>query len=1067
MNFNFKKWNTITGWIVFLIALATYTLTVEPTVSFWDCGEYITTSAKLQVGHPPGAPLFQMIGAFMSMFASNPENVAYMVNMMSALSSAFTILFMFWSMTMILKKLVGYTLDSKNSTQAITIIGASAIGSLAYTFSDSFWFNAVEAEVYAMASLLIAVLVWAALHWEEDMDQPKGNKWLLLIAFVVGLSFGVHIMALLTIPSIGLIYYFKKYQKITILNFIVANILIVALLYFIFKFLFPFILSLFGKTEIFMVNSIGLPFNSGTIFTAVVIIALFIFFIKKTNKPEKSTQNTIVLSFLFMFIGFTTWLMLPIRSNANVVINENRPSDAAELLAYYNREQYGEQNTFWGPYYTDAFASTNTQNPFRDSKPNYERDVESGKYVIVNDYKNGESNPNENHVGFLPRLTSREHAENYISFTSLPKFTIKPEYAQEDELIEIVKGVREGYATRKIGDDGMIEFFKTYGQYLDIEKPSFIDNMKYMFEYQFGYMYGRYLLWNFVGKQNDEQGRYDNKSGNWISGIKFIDELRLGKQTDLPSDQANNEGRNTYFFLPFILGLIGMMFHYTKDKKSFYVMLVLFLFTSLALKIFLNERPFEPRERDYAVVPSFYVFAIWLGFGVYALFDEVKRFLSPKIASAVVLTLSLFAAPVLMATQNWDDHNRSGRNTAWVMAKAYLDSCEPNAILFTIGDNDTFPLWYMQEIENYRTDVRIVNTQLINTDWYIDQMKAKAHDSDPLPITFNHNQYVGNKRDYVLIEELTKDTLDIKEYMDFIKLDDSRTTRTLRNGHQVNIAPSRNIEIPVNKENAIKSGVISETVADSIADKIVIKIKDQAIMKNRLMMLDIIANNNWERPIHFTGGSFGEDDYIWMKDYLQLNGLVYQLVPVKTPYDRNSSPLNMGRIDTDKMYKTVMNWDLGSNGDPKVYHDPETRRQVINYRTNLARLTEQLLAEGKTEKAKAVIDLAVTKFPVEKFGFYTLVDPFVNGYYKIGEKEKARELAEKLINKQIEVLNYYKDSSKNFQNQNYYEIAQNIEIFRTFLITMQENEDLEFYEKYRKIFNDWNTVYERFGREME
>lgn len=496
-------------------------------------------------------------------------------------------------------------------------------------------------------------------------------------------------------------------------------------------------------------------------------------------------------------------------------------------------------------------------------------------------------------------------------------------------------------------------------------------------------------------------------------------------------------------------------------------MLVLFLFTSLALKIFLNERPFEPRERDYAVVPSFYVFAIWLGLGVYALFDEVKRFLSPKIAAVTVLTLSLFAAPVLMATQNWDDHNRSGRNTAWVMAKAYLDSCEPNAILFTIGDNDTFPLWYMQEIENYRTDVRIVNTQLVNTDWYIDQMKAKAHNSEPLPITFTHNQYVGNKRDYVLIEELTKDTLDIKEYMDFIKLDDPRSTRTLRNGHVINIAPSRNIEIPVNKQNVLKNGLVNEKLADSIVDKIVINIKDQALMKNRLMMLDIIANNNWERPIHFTGGSFGDDDYIWMKDYLQLNGLVYQLVPIKTPYDKSSSVLDMGSIDTDKMYKTVMSWDLGSNGNPNIYHDPETRRQVINYRTNLARLTEKLLEEGKKAEAKNVIDLAVSKFPVEKFGFYTLVDPFVNGYYKIGEQDKARTLAESLIKKQIEVLNYYKDATKNFQNENYYEIAQNLEIFRTFLITMQENADEEYYEKYRKVFNDWNTIYERFGRDME
>lgn len=1067
MNFNFKKWNTITGWIVFLIALTTYTLTLEPTVSFWDCGEYISTAAKLQVGHPPGAPLFQMIGAAISIFAIHPENVAYMVNMMSALSSAFTILFMFWSMTMILQKFISIDNSEENKYNPIMIIGSAVIGSLAYTFSDSFWFNAVEAEVYAMASLLIAVLMWAGLRWERVMETPQGNKWLLLISFVIGLSFGVHIMALLTIPAIGILYFFKKYETVTIKNFIIANILIVALLYFIFKFLFPFILGLFGKTEIFMVNSLGLPFNSGTIFTALVIIGLFIYLIKKTNKPEKAKANTIVLSFLFLFLGFTTWLMLPIRSNANVVINENRPSDAAELLAYYNREQYGEQNTFWGPYYTDAYAGSNSENPYKDSKPNYERDNKTGKYVIVNNYKNAESNPNENHVGFLPRLWSKDNAANYVSFTKIPEFTIKEEYSEEDELIEIVTGVREGYRMGKIADEGMLEFFSTYGPYLNIEKPSFIDNMKFMVEYQFGYMYGRYLLWNFVGKQNDEQGRYDNENGNWLSGIKFIDEIRLGSQDNLPTDVIENKGRNTYFFIPFILALIGLMFHYNKDKKSFYVLLVLFLFTSIALKIFLNERPYEPRERDYAVVPSFYVFAMWLGFGAYALFDEVRKKLNPRLAAPIVLGLSFIGAPLLMAAQNWDDHDRSGKNTAWAMARAYLDSCEPNAILFTIGDNDTFPLWYMQEMENYRTDVRIVNTQLLSIDWYIDQMKAKAHESDPVPISFTHDQYVGNNRDYVIIKEIQKDTIDAEDYLNFIKSNDPRSLETLRNGQVISTAPTRSIRFKVNKENAIKYGTVSEIYKDSLVDDITIHIKDQAIMKSSLMMLDIVAHNDWKRPIHFTGGSFGDVDYIWMKDYLQLNGMVYQLVPVKTAFDRKKSSLNMGNIDTERMYKNVMSWDLGNNGNPKVYHDPETRRQVISYRSNLARLVEKLLEEGKTDKAKKVIDLAMEKFPVELFGFYTFVDPFVNGYYQTGQKEKARKTLVSIVDKQIEILNYYKNTDNRNQNLNAYKISETLEIFRTFIISAQDNDDVEYYEKYKKIFNEWNTYYERFGREME
>ncbi|AWG24051.1 DUF2723 domain-containing protein [Flavobacterium kingsejongi] len=1070
VTFNFNKWNTILGWFTFAIALITYSLTVEPTLSFWDCGEYIATSAKLEVGHPPGAPLFQMLGAFFAMFATEASKVALMVNMLSVFSSAFTILFMFWSLTLLLRKVIGQFSEITTSN-AIVILGSAFVGSLAFTFSDSFWYSATEAEVYAMASLLIALLFWLGLRWEQEMDTPRGNKWFLIISLVLGLSFGVHFMALLTIPSLGLLYYFKHFKKITIKNFIVANVVIVAILFFVFKFLLPYTLGFFGKMEIFMVNSLGLPFNSGTIFAGLIIIAFFYFGLRYTTKKNLVQANTLLLSVLFILIGFSTWLMLPIRSNANVVINENRPSDAAEVLAYYNREQYGEQKTFYGPQFSETYTGLDPVNPYTDDKPNYQRDYKSGKYIIVNNYKNAKQNTNDSQKAFLPRMWSPDHAENYMRFTNVLNFTINydalPEDADPQQLVDLVSEFRKAYNSHQIGVEEYNTFLKTYGDYLTIQKPTTADNIKFMFEYQFGYMYWRYLMWNFTGRQNDIQGKYDNLNGNWISGIKFIDEARLGSQDNLPSDALNNKARNTYFFLPFIIGLIGFFFHAKKDLKSFYVLLALFLFTSIALKIFLNERPFEPRERDYAVVGSFYVFGIWIGFGVYAIYDFIKNYLKPKIAGPVVIGVTLLAAPVLMASQNWDDHDRSGKYTAIAMAKAYLSSCDPNAILFTIGDNDTFPLWYAQEIEHFRTDVRIVNTQLIMTDWYIDQMKAKAYKSEPLPISFKNDQYIGGKRDYSIFRKTTEGRLDIKDFLDFIKSDDARTLLELQNGQKVHYYPTNKIRIPVDRNAVIANKVVSPKYYDSIVPYIDIDISGGSLLINRLIMLDIVANNNWKRPIYFTGGSFGNDDYIWMKDYLQLEGMTYKLVPVKTPIPKDGSPLDMGQIDADKMYDIVMKWDWGNSESQKIYHDPETRKNSISYRTNLARLMEQLINEGKKDKAKKIIDLAMTKMPIDYFGYYTLVEPFAAGYYEIGEKEKARETLTKLIGKYQEDLNYFGGLKPSEQEANYMDIATDIERYRSLLIIMQDRGDLDFYEKSRKEFNTINERFKRFGRKNQ
>ncbi|TRX37750.1 glycosyltransferase family 117 protein [Flavobacterium restrictum] len=1098
--FNFNKWNTILGWLAFGIALLTYTLTVEPSMSFWDCGEYIATAAKLEVGHPPGAPLFQMIGAFFAMFAIDDKHIALMVNMMSVFSSAFAILFMYWSSSMILKKIIVRITNSNpeaiateelTQSNAIVILGSSMVGALAYTFSDSFWFNAVEAEVYAMASLFIALLFWLGLRWEQDMDTPRGNKWLLIISLVIGLSFGVHFMALLTIPAIGFLYFFKHYKVVTLKNFIIANVVVVSILLFIFKLLLPLTMAFFGKTEVFMVNDLGMPFDSGTIAVALLLIAFFYFGLKFTHDKGLVQYNTLILCVLFILIGFSTWMMLPIRANANVVINENKPSDAREVLAYYNREQYGSNPLFYGPQYTETFGGLDKNNPYLDKAPNYERDYKTGKYVIVNNYIKAEQNSDDNQKTILPRLWSTEHVENYMNFTNPPAFKINPDYAYEDDLPkygvdpsqlteeelnkataqlrnEIEKTVAEfrtAYAQKQIDNEGYVKFLKSYGDFLIIEKPTTVDNLSFMFEYQFGYMYWRYLMWNFVGRQSDVQGKYDNLDGNWISGIKFMDQLHLGSQDNLPSDVLNNKGRNVYFFLPFLLGLIGLMYHANKDLKSFYVLLALFLFTGIALKIYLNERPFEPRERDYALVGSFYVFAIWIGFGVYALYESAQKYLAPKIAGPVLIAASLLAAPVLMASQNWDDHDRSNRYTAVALAKAYLNSCDPNAILFTIGDNDTFPLWYAQEIEKVRTDVKIVNTSLFMTDWYIDQMKTKTYDAEPLPISFNHEDYVGDKLDYVAYIQKVESRWDLKDLIRFIK--NPKSTVELQNGQTIHFFPTNKIRIPVDKNEIIKNKVVASKYNDSIVPYIDIDIKGSALYKNRLMMLDIIANNNWKRPIYFSTGAYDAEDFLWMKDYLQLVGMAYKLVPLKTTFPKDGSPLDMGMIDSDKMYANIMKMDWGNSESLTIYHDPETRKNSINYRSYLSRLMNQLILEGKLDKAKQIIDLAMDKMPLEKFGYYSLLEPFAKGYYDVGETGKAHDLLNKLIQKYQENLNYYSKLAPSEQTDIAIDIITDIERYRSLLTVMKESKDVAFYNKNKIQFNTYVNIFERFGREKE
>ena len=1069
---NFKKWDTITGWIVFFIALATYAVTVEPTSSFWDAGEYIATSAKLQVGHPPGAPLLQMIGAFFAMFAFSDGQVARMINLLSSVSSAFTILFMFWTITNLTKKLISKK-ETLTNSQAIAILGSGLVGSLAFTFSDSFWFNAVETEVYAMASLIMALLFWLGLKWVDDLESPRGNKWIILISFVVGLTFGIQFMGFLAIPSVGLLYYFKTYRTTTVKNFLLANIIVVAILLLVYKFSLTYVLKLFGWSEVFFINTIGLPFNSGTLIMGLIFIGIFYGALRYTRNNNYTTANTITLCLMFLFLGFSSWLMLPIRANADVVINENDPSDARSLLAYYNREQYpGVDSPFYGAYYSNAFATSGEE---MDEDPKYEKDYTTGKYIIVNHYKNALQGPNPDHIGFLPRLWSDQNAENYMKYFDPLNFKIKTSYLGNDELREAVTQFKDGYAKGEIDTAQYMRFLREFSDYIDVIPPTLMQNITYMLQFQFNYMYWRYFMWNYVGKQDDIQGRYDNH-GNWLSGIEFIDSARLGSQKNLPSDIQDNKGRNTYFFLPLLLGIIGLIFQIGKNPKQFWVLFVFFMFTGIAIQFYTNPAIFQPRERDYSLVGSFYVFGIWIGLGVYGLFEEFRKLLNPKVLAPALTVICLLAVPGLMAFQNWDDHDRSGRYTARSSAMAYLQSTQENAgaMIFTIGDNDTFPLWYVQEIEGFRTDVRVINTSLFATDWYIDQMKMRAYESDPIPSQLTHDKYRFGSRDAIYYHQLTENRWNIKDFMDWVGNDTDQTkfkrilqeqgadlSQYSESNLNVVFYPTNKIRIPVNKKNVLESGLVKEKDSALIVDYIDVDLPKSVLPKNRILMLDIIANNDWKRPIYFSGGSFDPAEYIWMKDYLQLDGLAYKLVPIKT---QNRSAYEMGRIDSDLMYDIVKKWDWGNSGSPDIYHDPQTRVQALSFRGNLARLTEVLIEENKIDKAKDIINIAMENMPVEYFDYYAFVEPFVDGYFKVGETEKGRQLFEKLKKIYQERLNYYAGLPLDEQQLFLDQIIPDLEAYSRNVDILIMNRDQEKAEKETLIFNDYIAKFERFYR---
>lgn len=909
---SFQRLNNIFGWITFILASAVYVMCIEPTASFWDCGEFIATAFKLEVGHPPGAPLFGMVARMFMLFAGgNLEKMPVMVNILSALASGATIMFLFWTITHLAKKIVAPLVSELNTGQALAIIGAGIVGAGAYTFSDSFWFSAEEGEVYASSSLFTALVFWAMLKWENVADEKGSSRWIILIAYLMGLSIGVHLLNLLTIPALAFIYYFRKY-KFSVAGFIKTFLVGVVILGFVQGGFIPGLVSFAAKFDLFFVNTVGLSLGSGVLIYSLIVIGALAYGIHYTRKHQKPLWNTVFLCLSFMIIGYSSFAMIVIRSLANPPLDENNPENAYNLLSYLNREQYGDRPLLFGQYYTakvvDQEQGDMTYSAGKD-KSGKDRYIETGRKI----------NPiyDPAHTTVFPRMWSNQ-----------------PQH---------------------------IRAYHEWGGTTGERKPTFGQNLKFFFSYQINFMYWRYFMWNFAGKQNDIQGDGNIREGNWISGIKPIDAMRLGPQDKLPKSMTSNKGMNKFYFLPLILGLLGLYYQYKKQGNDAFVVFLLFFLTGIAICIYLNQTPYQPRERDYAYAGSFYAFAIWIGLGVLAIIDLLAHKISPKAATYIALLAGLLGGPAIMARDGWNDHDRSKRYTARDFAYDYLNSCAPNAILFTNGDNDTFPLWYAQEVEGIRTDVRVVNLSLLNTDWYIDQMKRKAYGSDPIPSSWSPDKYVQGTRDYVpFVDKGLKGYTNLKEIVDFIGSDDPAAKVSTQGGDQLNYFPTKRLSLPVDSATVVRNGTVSKDQAKNIVKNVEWELDRSFLMKADLAMLDLLAENNWKRPVYFAV-TVGSESYLNLENYFQLEGLAYRLVPIKTVTgDREQ----VGRVQSDLAYNNLMNkFKWGGMSDPDVYLDENNVRMTMNLRNNFARLAERLLDEGKRDSAIAVLDKSLKEMP--------------------------------------------------------------------------------------------------------
>ena len=984
---NYKKINNIAGWVMFSIATLVYMLTVEPTASFWDCGEFIAASYKLEVPHPPGAPLFLLIGRIFSMFAGDVTQVAYWINLVSVFASGFTILFLFWTITILAKKLVVKVGEEVTLGQLLTIMGSGAIGALAYTFSDSFWFSAVEAEVYAISSFFTAFVFWAILKWETIADNDDADKWLILIAYVMGLSVGAHLLNLVTIPALAFVYFFKrfKYSPLGAGITFVSSLFVVL---FILEGIIPGLPSLAGSFEIKFVNSFGLPVGSGIIVFALLFIGSLVWGIHYSIKKNKRMINMALMALAFVLIGYASYGIIVIRSQFNPPMDENNPENVISFVSYLKREQYGDRPLFYGPQYTARLVAQ------EKGAPLYRFDDKTRKYIVY-DYKMVNTFDAKNQ-SLIPRIWSRQ-----------------PEHIRAYQ--RKISGFQPG------------------------AKPTFGQNLEFMFKHQFGQQYFRYFGWNFIGKEHDIQG----------AGVLFP----LDSSKDLPESISKNRARNQFFMLPLLLGVFGLVWHYGKDGKTFIVVMLLFLLTGLALSFYLNQPPIEPRERDYIFTGSYYAFAIWIGFGVLALCEWLKQTLKSETVRPVVVTMVSLVVPGIMLAEGWNDHDRSNRYHSVDSAKNLLNSCAPNAILFTGGDNDTFPLWYVQEVEGFRTDVRVCNLSLLNTDWYIHQMTLPAYQSAPLPITIPFEQYVQGNNDFIypahfdgLVTNLdlnsVKNGVDLTDYIDLV----ASNNQLVKAGYgesEVTFCPTDTFILKVNKAAVLKSGIVPKEMTANAVDYIKWGIDSNGLEKKDLIILDMIAHNHWKRPIYFST-TLSRKDFLNLKPYMQMEGLAYRLLPVFNPGGEE------GRVESNIMYKNMMTkYFWRGLDDEKVYYDENYRRFPMNVRESFGRLAEKLFAEGKTAEAKKVILACLTKIPNKTIPYDYSMAQFIGLLLKLKDEKEADNLANILSQRIEDELRYM---SKNSALSSPEELRYYVYVLGYIADAFRMENKMPQYEKYSKIY---------------
>ena len=968
----FTMWHRISALLALLVSAVTYLLTIEPSASFWDCGEFIASSYKLEVGHPPGNPVFQLIARFFTMFGDN-MHAAILVNAMSALCSALTIFFLYLTIVWFVKRVVKPSADGTYTvSQAIAILGSGLVGALAYCFSDTFWFSAVEGEVYAMSSLFTAAVFWLMTVWYDRADRPNSLKWVVLIAFLMGLSIGVHLLNLLMIPALVFMYYYRiredrPYSFKELLKIFLVGVVILALVLFI---IIPWIPKMAAYSDLFFVNVLGLPYNSGAAFFMVALLALCFWGLFVTLKKQKRFLNTALLCFTTILIGFSVFSIDIIRSCAKTPTNEYQPDNAFTLVRYLSREQYGSTPLLYGQYYDAPFELTTSK---------YWAPLD-GKYKKVDG-----------------PVDAKYCSEGKMLF---PRMWSSSPDGRYEEFYEYYTG---GKGTKLQGSTH--------------RKPTMGANLRYFFDYQMNWMYWRYFMWNFVGRQNQIHAPNpgDIFHGNWESGVKFIDDFRLGDQSDAPEALAGDKGKNHYYFLPLLLGLLGLFFQFDKDKRGCWLNFLMFFMTGIAIVIYLNQPPYQVRERDYAYAGSFYFFCVWIGMAVAAIYGLAEKVLNGKGTApvAALVSVACLCVPVLMAAQNWDDHDRSNRRTAVEMASNYLNSVGENGILVTHGDNDTFPLWYAQEVEDVRPDVRICNTSLLGTDWHIDQMKWAVNESAPLPLSVGQEQYLYGTNEYVPVYDTRNEVTSIADVMALFR--NPKVKAPMTSGRRVDYIASRKISIPVDRENVIRAGILDAKYASQIPDSIIITIpKDKdMITKPELFMLDLLSGYKWDRPINLL--SMGGDINIGIKEYLEYEGYSFKLIPIKN----KTTTTVAGFVDTDDLYRKMTEtykWDAVASGDYFIdYQNQYTHMGVMSLRGLFVTAANAFIKAGENDRAMEMLDKCrdITRdFPLEgvPVGFSGndyMVISMVEDYYKLGAADKAVELGAAMAQELLVSANFY------------------------------------------------------------